>query len=225
MWKDEKEYKHESFGLLQINRNQTMPPVKLFGSSIKTTQTVVLRVKHAREIRDQSLSNSWFFDDCSPALIEIEMTESQFAEAITSLNIGSGTPVTIRYVNGSEMEPPPNIDRRDQYHNEFKKTVEQAFSTADELKKEANSILNQKGSIKVAEKEKLRGLIGALISTVKSHVPWIVNQWNEQMDKTTTEAKQEVDQMFRSAVRSVGERAIAGGAKIELPRICPDVEE
>jgi len=46
-------------------------------------------------------------------IVECEMSYSQFAEAITSMNMGTGVPVTIRYIQDKgKIEECPFVDKK-----------------------------------------------------------------------------------------------------------------
>lgn len=83
---------HPSYGTIMFNRsNNRVTP--LFGSSIKHNNVITMELRHA-EI-ERGLNRDWVYGKAPIA--EIEMSYSQFAEAITSFGCGSGVPCTIRY--------------------------------------------------------------------------------------------------------------------------------
>ena len=83
---------HPSYGTIMFNRsNSRVTP--LFGSSIKHNNVITMELRHA-EI-ERGLNRDWVYGKAPIA--EIEMSYSQFAEAITSFGQGTGIPVTIRY--------------------------------------------------------------------------------------------------------------------------------
>ena len=87
--------KHESYGMLQFSRVSGGAKA-LFGSSIQHKDTIVMRLKEGEVSRE--LNSDYFFGENE--IVECEMSYSQFAEAITSMNMGTGVPVTIRYIQG-----------------------------------------------------------------------------------------------------------------------------
>ena len=102
---DEFEREHESYGILHISRVSSTGAVRLFGSPLAT---------HYGSIRLSISGGKWIhglnhdrFYGMNKDHIEIEMSAAQFADAITRLNIGSGTPCTVRYIAGRRVEDPP----------------------------------------------------------------------------------------------------------------------
>ena len=88
----EEKIEHESFGMLQISR-VSGESGNLFGSSIQHQHFIEMRICPGHKSRD--LYQDWIGSSMLP-YITINMSNSQFAEAITGLNLGSGTPVTLK---------------------------------------------------------------------------------------------------------------------------------
>lgn len=109
--------KHPSFANLYIGRSQCSGKQALFGSSIKHHDIINLRISPA--FMDRDLNYDRYYAENLP-YIEIAMSQSQFAQAITSLNMGAGVPVTLTRLNGEYIEPCPFVDKREQFSNEFR---------------------------------------------------------------------------------------------------------
>ena len=113
--KDDATVEHESFGLLSFIRTQSNQNKHLFGSSIKHQNTIHMRVNACKENR--GLNRYWYYP--KETIIDIEMSYSQFAEAIVAMNT-TGIPCTIRKVMGNEMEDCPGESQREMFEKEFK---------------------------------------------------------------------------------------------------------
>lgn len=115
---DFKKEKHESYGQISIRRSQVGGTgVNLCGSSIKHNNVIALSISPS--VKDRGLNKDWFHTEGIP-YIEVEMSYSQFAEAITSLNVGEGVPCTVAQINGKTIEYCPEDNKRQQFENEFK---------------------------------------------------------------------------------------------------------
>ena len=88
-------YKHPSFGMLSFNRTHGGHS-NLFGSSIQHNDTIHMVLKEGVVIR--GLNDDRYVGE--DEILEVEMSQSQFAELITSMNVGTGTPCTIKYLRG-----------------------------------------------------------------------------------------------------------------------------
>jgi len=111
---------HESFAMLGITRSSCSFSQNLFGSSIQHNHTIRLKIAPAKI--DQMLNRDWFHANTKP-YIEVEMSYSQFAEAITSMNVGDGVPVTLRRLDGRMIEDCPQFDKRQEFEKEFEKEM------------------------------------------------------------------------------------------------------
>lgn len=200
----DKKERHESYGLLQIGRINGGSR-NLFGSSIKHNNTISLRVKPASKSRN--LNTDWFYDE-GVSYIEVEMSQTQFAEAITSLNCGSGTPVTVRRINGKNIEECPEENKRQEFEKEFEQQMECLGNKLFELTKRTEEILSNKKTLNKSEKEEILNAIKGLKAEIKSNIPFMGSMFNEQMDKTSTEAKGEVEAFWLNKIHSLGVKGL-----------------
>jgi len=198
---DRIEEKHESFGLLQISRTSNSSGINLFGSSIKHSNTIMLRIKPAKRIREYN--RDWYMD-YDDSYVEVEMSPTQFAEAITSLNQGNGIPVTVKRIQGKRVESCPEVNKRQEFENEFKDRMEEIKDRLNDLIKDTKEILSAKKNITVAERKTIQSQIEMLIQEVGSNLPFVNSQFNEQMDKTVLEAKGETEAFFENKINQLG---------------------
>lgn len=191
--------KHESYGLLSISRATTTPARNLFGSSIKHTHLICLRI--ARGSKRRSLNQDWYHEE--DYLLEAEMSATQFADAITSLNTGPGVPITLTFVEGKGVEHCPEVNVRREIQEEFKAKCEEMSKELVVLQEQIDTILDKK-SILVKDREELRSAVDTLICQIANNMPFIHSQFNEAMDKTSTEAKGEIEEFFNHAIHRFG---------------------
>ena len=85
---------HPSYGTLMFNRAYG-GKTPLFGSSIEHSNVITMELRHADITRGLNRDN--IFGD--KPIAKVEMSYSQFAEAITSFGCGTGIPCTIRYMH------------------------------------------------------------------------------------------------------------------------------
>lgn len=198
--KNDKIDQHPSYGLLSFSRvsgsNQT-----LFGSSIKHDNTIMMRVKPAKV--ERSLNTDWYLS-AGREYLEVEMSYSQFAEAITSMNMGEGVPVTVRYLNGEEIERPEFKNKRLEFEEEFKERMNELNKKLDKLTFETEDILKNKKSINKGDRENILNQIAGFRQEMKSNIPFVLTCFNEQMDKTVKEAKGEIEAFVQHKTLSLG---------------------
>lgn len=143
------EEEHGSFGLLSFSRITHGRDVHLFGSSIRHHETIVLRLKTCK--RHRHLGRYWYHDE--EELMEVEMTQGQFVDLITTMNAGCGTPVTIKHVLRERIDQIDHENETTVATTEFQEKLQE---TADQLEglEELVELLNSKGAMKVSEKKR-----------------------------------------------------------------------
>jgi hypothetical protein len=179
---------HPSYGLLQISR-ATGGRGALFGSSVKHQHFIMLRIHRGEARRD--LNHTWYAD-VGQELIEVAMSPAQFAEAITSMNMGLGVPCTIQYLGGERQPEPPFTSVRAQFKEEFEQEMKDLYKKVLDNTKDLEEILAKK-SLTKGDRDRIRCMLGLVYRKLKDSVPFIHSQFDEAMEKTVTEAKAEVE--------------------------------
>lgn len=191
---------HESFGMLQIARINGGRG-HLFGSSIEHGSTIRLSIHNASV--DRMLNKDWYHPK-SLAIIEIEMSNTQFAEAITNFNCGSGTPVTIKHINGIRTEECPHTNKRQQFQDEFEKDMRQLEQRLRKMTETTEEMLKNKPNITKADRTAILNELAMLRQEIRSNIPFVASSFNEQMSKTISEAKGEVEGFMQNKIVSLG---------------------
>ena len=145
----------------------------------------------------------------------MEMSYTQFAEAITSLNIGEGIPVTITKVNGTFVEPCPYSDRQKVMRREVDEATRDLVRQLEKRSEEIEKLLDEK---RVLSREDRRNIVSTLKNVrqeLKSNIPYLQKLFAEQMDKTVTEAKGEFETYLQNKMNSIALAAISEQMKQE----------
>jgi hypothetical protein len=203
---------HESYGLISISRTQGSSR-SLFGSNIKHSDTIRLTISEAGVYRDYQQNRY----HPNKELIEVEMSSSQFAEAMTSLNVGTGVPVTLRYVTGTRKEDPPDIDFKARAKNELQEEMKELAEKIETLSKDANDILSGTGAIKASDKKKMLQDIMFLVQEVRSNIPFAHECFQRSVNETVVQAKAEVDNCLTIMKEKLGDKYIQG--QIQVPML------
>lgn len=203
--KENKIYTHPSYGMIQISK-YTGGQSTLFGSSIKHNGGITLSIHNAELHRH--LNHDWYHSKINP-IISVDMSYSQFAEAITSGMNTSGIPCTIREIRGE-----PKIDKLDfsnkrlEFEDEFEDALENLNQKLERLSRETEEILFQKKPLNKTEKEEIMNRIKMIEQDIHSNIPYMTKCFNETLDKTVVEAKSEIEGFYESKVRSLGIEAL-----------------
>lgn len=205
---------HPAYGMLRFSRIQGSPG-KMFGSEINHNGYIQMELCPGEEIRE--LSNTWYHDRAK-CLCQVRMSAAQFAELITSMNIGSGVPVTIDFLD-DEMGQRPGIEDKDTLHETIKREVRKeandAFSDAAKLAARLKEVVEASKLTKTAKKE-LIGLVNRTTAAVQSSLPFIVDQYQEAAEKVAAKAKAELDAYTTAVIHRLGEKALAELNRPEL---------
>ena len=205
--------KHPSYAMLQLSKVQG-GEAALFGSSIRHSHTVRLAIAEGVARRD--LSKDWYTD--GKKYIEIEMSYSQFAQAIMSFGVGSGVPVTLKWLNGQKIEECPFDDKRQKFEREFEDQIQGATDELTETINEVRELFQSKKNITNKDKDFIMAALNKLNMAYGDKLPFMYKQFNEQMDKTVTEAKGEVESFVQAQMHSLAIEALREkGGLPELP--------
>ncbi len=213
---EEKVEKHESYGMVGINRCSSSGSF-LFGSMANHRSFITLSVKRAS--RRRSLANDRFSAE-SRDLIEIEMTHSQFGELITSPGMGDGVPCTIRAFDGELLEPCPEPERMvSKFEGDLKATTKETVSLLQDLTNQLDEALLP-GNKALGKKELgvlLQGLKSALQSVTDS-IPFIEQSFGEEMEVQIDKAITEIEAVGSHMIHKTGLNALArANADLALP--------
>lgn len=191
---DNEREEHPSYGMLGFSRVTRGGKCNLFGTSITHRDTIRLTLKRGAVRRD--LNQDWY--SATENLFEVEMSYNQFAELITSLNMGEGIPVTIRYLGYDQVEDPPIVDKKEQHRSEFDALVKKSYQQCQDIIDRVMNTLNSKSSFNKKEREELLSSLMQLSHNIGSNQSFQLAQFQEQMDKTVTEAKGEIESFVQN---------------------------
>ncbi len=170
-----------------------MPETPKFGSSILHHEDVMMEVHTAN--RDRHLSTDWIHSN--KLILRAVLSPSQFVDAMTRMNQGHGSPITIEYVAGDlqsrrECPPPPET------HTEFEREAE------DSVQK----LVTQMDGLVAATKGAVRRKAELLRQQLVSNLPFVHDQLKKQMDRTVKEAKAEFEAHVSGRLEELGLEAL-----------------
>lgn len=195
---------HPAYGMLQFSR-RTGGATHLFGSSIEHKDTIAMTLRHGEITR--GLNSDWFYGD--KIIVEVEMSYSQFAEAITSMNMGSGVPVTIRRTERDGKIPECDfVNKKEQFQNELKERLDNATEISRNLINEVQKLFNEKKSLTKADRNEIIGKLNTIYAQVNGNVEFTYEMFNEQIDKTVMEAKGEIESFYQNKINSIAQATL-----------------
>jgi hypothetical protein len=193
---------HPSYGLIKFVRGTCGGKgARLFGSSIDSPAVITLSIDHAEVT--QEYNRDWHY--ARSKIVEVDLSPSQYAELLTTMNVGSGVPCTIKYIeNIGRIAPPPvqeNLAQRTK--TDFKHKTAEISNKLDGLKRYTDVLLEGK-TVGKGQVRELADKIDMAITEIKHNLPYILEQFEEHTDKMVTVAKAEMDAFVTCVVEKTG---------------------
>jgi len=194
---------------------------RMFGSSIRDHMSfITLEVKEGK--RQHMLSQDWYSAAGGRLLLELHLSNAQFAELITTMNMGDGVPCTIRYLDGRKMEDPPDEETEvEKVQTGFKQDARKLAQKLDGFREEVRKLFEKK-TIGKQDREEILKQIGLFIQEVHSDFPFVLQQFEEATERVVGAAKAEVDAFMTHAVTAAGVEALADG---RIPKLLGGSED
>jgi hypothetical protein len=121
-------------------------------------------------------------------LIEVKMSYSQFAEAITNMNIGCGIPCTLNYLNGKKI---PDIESQiheiDLFEDDIVDNLESIYQKLHDIKQTISSSKMAKGT-----QSNLMIQCNQLGNILKDRLPFIEKVYLEKLSKLKSKLKTDI---------------------------------
>lgn len=199
---------HESYGMLGFDRVTCSGAQPLFGSSIKHRDTIMMTLKTGHMRRN--LNEDWYYGD--KTIVQVEMSATQFADLITSLNQGDGVPVTIRVrpedIKLHRCENPPYIDRNQLHREELKEDLDDCFETSKQLIKVLADKFATKKTFNKKDQQEILDMLKKIQNNLGCNQTFAIDQFDRQMQRSTTEAKGEIEAFFQNKLNQIAQQAL-----------------
>jgi len=217
---------HPSYGRINIVRSSGCKRV-LFGSSIEHGNTVTLIISPASIQRH--LHRDWIYGNGTD-FIEVEMTMAQWANMVSSVGVGEGTPCTVRYLNGEHIEGEKESPKKtSEFLKEFNQNLKGlADNEISGPMKRLNELVQGLNVSQKAKKE-LEMALRAVTVQLSSNLPFVAEQFSRFAEHTTAEmvAEQEasaINMLIGMGLDSVREKIGTVQNVAETPELAIDIE-
>lgn len=194
---------HPSYGIITLSRISSNRQKPLYGSPMGHSTTIGISIYGS--YMQRHISTDWYHR--TGKLIEIEMSPSQWAEFISSVNIGDGVPCTIRFDKNGLHDYPNITPPSDVFESELKQDIENVARTA-QLAAERWNELSAKKTLNKADKDEIRQILESLYRTLSADMPYVQRCFMETMQKTVENAKGEVEAWTSNLITSLGKKCL-----------------
>jgi hypothetical protein len=208
---ERKQFYHPCWGTITISRCSCTPPQSLFGSNLSHSHFISLSIHRASKQRQLNRDDIYSEEE----IIQVEMSEAQFASFVASMGQGMGTPCTIFRFDGYGITQAPTTDMSRTFYQEGKEKLEELLPTLGEATDMTREMLDTS-----ANKTKLKNLAGKLHeleSTINDVMPFILAQFAEVMENTVEAAKQEVNAYAHQVNKDLAKLGAATEAYAPVP--------
>ena len=153
--KSDERQEHPSFAVIGVSRVSSGPPgYTLFDSPFHHQHFIQITIRRAYKYRQLHRDN---IGDLGGELIQVHMSEVQFANMVTSPNMGVGTPCTISHFDGKRVPEPPADQLKKTFSTEIAEGLVDLKKSATELERLTNMT-----DPKAADRKRMRDLAGQI---------------------------------------------------------------
>lgn len=187
------EFTHPSYGMAVFHRFQGGSS-KFYGSPIDCRGGIELTISEGRMIQSELSDDNYF---AGKTLAQIRMTEHQFAQLITQMNMGSGVPVTIAYINNTDRKYVPFPTKHDRLKKELEKKLNQKTTTIYEFVEKYGAQLQGTGGLSASEKREIFTALVNALQGIETTPLWIMKMWEEYTQDIMSHMKTEIRTWIR----------------------------
>lgn len=191
-------FTHPSYATLHFSRVSGYS--ELFDSSFTHHHYIIMRVHRAVKYTDGSHD----FIHPGEELIEVAMSESQFARAITSMNMGSGSPCTLQRFNNKSVDQPLAEDRINSHRDMVTSKLDGVMKKQEQLGKMVAKWREDKHRPTMKELEELTGELERAASHFKANMTFYAQCFEEHMERVVDDAKTEIEAHVLASAGKLG---------------------
>lgn len=203
---------HPSYGVVGLSR--VSGNASLFESEVNHMYYISLRIKEAERWQDGTQVRT----HAGRQLIEIFLTEAQFAQLMTSPNIGEGVPCTIHYCAADKPEgkpylhpkwgirpdPPPPERFEKKFHAETEERAKIISDNLASLESELSAMLSGETKVNKGNLGSLLAKIQSSRQQIESNIPYVLRCVEEQLEKKINAAVIEFEGYMAQSLQARG---------------------
>lgn len=196
----ENEKQKDYMGIISWSRLNCGSARPHFGTEVKTSHPISLKISTAKESRN--LSSNWYFAD--KRIIEVEMSPIQWAEFLTSGNT-TGVPCTLKWLVGKGfMSEPQETTLKEDYNKEVEESFDKFGKSFDKVAKTLKEQIDTNKPMGKKALEELLREIEILKELTTGNIKFVKDSFKEDMSKIVTQAKAEFNAYIENRVHEIG---------------------
>lgn len=192
---------HPAFGMISASRVQGSRT--LFGTDFVHRNFVTVTIRRAVLHRD--LSHDFPFG--REELIEVHLSEAQWAAFVSSMNVGQGVQCTLYHLHGKQV---PGFPLRQRVTEAARDFADRADRVAAHVRKALAAIRQELTGLSKAKQEKVVGELERVERELRDGMPWVEKCMRESMETTVEHARVEVNAYAQSLILAHGLQALGG---------------
>jgi len=205
------EEEHPSYGTIQVGR--VSGRTHLFDSEAEHQNFIHVTITRA------SVARALASDFIHPRqqLIEIWMSEAQWAHHVSSMNLGAGTPCTLHWFGGEYLPAPPvPKSAADTFSKDMRATLREYEQHLDELDALVTK-MQESPSPKKSDLNKLAHELSVVRGRFTANTKFVAEQFGEHVEESMLKARQEIEAYFVNRVQQLGLAAQDAQMPVSLP--------
>lgn len=201
--------KHEANGIIRLARVQGR--TDLFGCPVRVMGFMQLEISEC-ELHHDRVSGDHY--DEGKHIATIWMSATQFAEMITTPNVGVGVPCTLRHYRDGEKlkecEPPPRQESEAaRTRHSFREEVEQRLDAMRAAREEVAKVTE---SLSARKREAVLETIDRFMKLFTDSAPFMMERFEEHAEEVVGRAKGEISAFAEVVAQRTGIEALKAGA-------------
>lgn len=193
---------HPAYGVMRVSR-VTGGDCRLFGSKIQHSNWMSIEISTASV--ERSLSQDWIYP--RNVVVNVEMSEAQWATFVSSPGVGSGVPCTIKTTLAGPMvrvEPMPEPEpEHDAACREFADRMDNAHNAFRQAQSMLKAAIDTPGPVKKAELNRIYNLLHSL-TNLKSNMHFAKEQFDRALEQSIEAAKADLDARITMTAQRLG---------------------
>jgi len=190
--------RHPAYGQISVAR--VSGKQMLYGSDF--SHNAFMKITISKSELHRNLSRDWHFG--TDEIIQVSLSEAQWATFVSSPNVAAGVPCTINHVQYERMPALPAPQNRvDQFQDEVNERLKDSLEEIARVEQEIDAMALPK-----TKAEKLKGSLRFLRQKLRDDLPFVAECFSAHMEETVEKAKTEMHGYIAGTLQRAGLEAI-----------------